>query len=145
MPIFFRSGELENDEFGDLLEGLGVVTTYQQKEDMINELDVDGSGTIDFEEFSTMMRGFQPDRTKERLDTWRMFVPDKDLPPGEGSFDRETFGQALCIPNPNPIDVRLHSLPIADLRGFQRSCEAVGSKLRVGRSARCLSSVIRMR
>ena len=82
MPIFCRSGELENDEFGDLLEGLGVVTTYQQKEDMINELDVDGSGTIDFEEFSTMMRGFQPDRTKERLDTWRMFVPDKDLPPG---------------------------------------------------------------
>ena len=54
MPIFCRSGELENDEFGDLLEGLGVVTTYQQKEDMINELDVDGSGTVTLAELAAM-------------------------------------------------------------------------------------------
>jgi len=92
------SGELDNDEFGDLLEGLGVATTFQQKEDMINELDVDGSGTIDFDEFSALMKGFQPDRAKERLDTWRMFSPDKEVPPSEGSFDRETFGQASLPP-----------------------------------------------
>lgn len=49
------SGYISSKELGMVMRSLGQNPTEQELMDMINEVDVDGSGTVDFPEFLDMM------------------------------------------------------------------------------------------
>merc|ERR1711894_66450 len=48
-------GTITTKELGTVMRSLGQNPTEQELQDMINEVDADGNGTIDFPEFLTMM------------------------------------------------------------------------------------------
>lgn len=48
-------GSITTKELGIVMRSLGQNPTEAELQDMINEVDADGSGTIDFPEFLTMM------------------------------------------------------------------------------------------
>ena len=48
-------GAITTRELGTIMHALGQNPTEAELHDMINEVDVDGNGTIDFPEFLTMM------------------------------------------------------------------------------------------
>nr|6K67_B Chain B, Engineered calmodulin [Homo sapiens]6K67_D Chain D, Engineered calmodulin [Homo sapiens] len=48
-------GTITTKELGTVMRSLGQNPTEAELQDMINEVDADGNGTIDFPEFLTMM------------------------------------------------------------------------------------------
>ena len=48
-------GTISSSELEVILKSLGQSPTEEELQDMINEVDVDGNGTVDFHEFLTMM------------------------------------------------------------------------------------------
>lgn len=50
------NGSISSKELGVAMRSLGQNPTEQELLDMVNEVDIDGSGTIDFAEFCQMMR-----------------------------------------------------------------------------------------
>ena len=50
-----KNGYIEAVELGVVMESLGYEVTDEELDDMINEADVDGNKTIDFEEFVRLM------------------------------------------------------------------------------------------
>lgn len=48
-------GSITSVELGTVMRSLGQNPTEEELQDMINEVDADGNGTIDFEEFLAMM------------------------------------------------------------------------------------------
>mmetsp|Transcript_2775 Transcript_2775/g.2933 ORF Transcript_2775/g.2933 Transcript_2775/m.2933 type:complete len:153 (+) Transcript_2775:74-532(+) len=48
-------GEITKDELSELMDTLGIDTTPEDIDSMLSEVDKDGSGTIDFEEFVAVM------------------------------------------------------------------------------------------
>ncbi|GME33186.1 Calmodulin [Neofusicoccum parvum] len=48
-------GDITAKELGEVMKSLGQNPTDEELQDMINELDVDHTGSIDFEEFLVMM------------------------------------------------------------------------------------------
>ncbi|XP_076442019.1 calmodulin-alpha-like [Babylonia areolata] len=50
-----RDGTITTKELGTVMKSLGQNPTDTELQDMINEVDVDGNGQIDFGEFLTMM------------------------------------------------------------------------------------------
>ncbi len=50
------NGSISNKELGIAMRSLGQNPTEQELQDMINEVDFDSSGTIDFHEFCQMMK-----------------------------------------------------------------------------------------
>jgi Ca2+-binding EF-hand superfamily protein len=59
MVIFFRHcctvGTITTKELGTVMRSLGQNPTEGELQDMINEVDADGNGTIDFPEFLNLM------------------------------------------------------------------------------------------
>jgi calmodulin len=49
------NGSVDTKELGQVMRSLGQNPTDEELEDMINEVDADGSGTIDFNEFLSLM------------------------------------------------------------------------------------------
>lgn len=60
------SGGISTEELGQVMRSLGQSPSNTELRDMIKAVDVDLSGTIDFEEFKTLMLSTQGDR-KSRL------------------------------------------------------------------------------
>ncbi|RUS78962.1 hypothetical protein EGW08_013264, partial [Elysia chlorotica] len=71
-------GTITTKELGTVMRSLGQNPTEAELQDMINEVDADGNGTIDFPEFLTMMaRKMKDTDTEEELrEAFRVF--DKD-------------------------------------------------------------------
>ena len=51
-----NSGTISKDELGNVLKSLGHNPSDLEVIDLIQKVDVDGSGTIEFPEFLTLMR-----------------------------------------------------------------------------------------
>uniref|UniRef100_A0A669DNX7 Troponin C, skeletal muscle n=1 Tax=Oreochromis niloticus TaxID=8128 RepID=A0A669DNX7_ORENI len=88
-------GDISTKELGTVMRMLGQNPSREELDAIIEEVDEDGSGTIDFEEFLVMMvrlmKEDQAGKSEEELaDCFRVF--DKN---GDGYIDREEF--ALII------------------------------------------------
>eukprot|EP00979_Chaetoceros_neogracilis_P007913 scaffold1724_cov226-Chaetoceros_neogracile.AAC.1 len=72
------SGTITTKELGTVMRSLGQNPTEAELMDMINEIDADGNGTIDFPEFLTMMARKMKDTDSEEeiLEAFKVF--DKD-------------------------------------------------------------------
>ena len=71
-------GTITTKELGTVMRSLGQNPTEAELQDMINEVDADGNGTIDFPEFLTMMARKMKDQDTEEdiIEAFRVF--DKD-------------------------------------------------------------------
>ncbi|CAK8679675.1 calmodulin-like [Clavelina lepadiformis] len=71
-------GTITTKELGTIMRSLGQNPTEAELQDTINEVDVDGNGTIDFPEFLTMMAKQMKDTDSEEgiREAFRLF--DKD-------------------------------------------------------------------
>lgn len=71
-------GTITTKELGTVMRSLGQNPTETELQDMINEVDADGNGTIDFPEFLTMMarKMHDTDSEEEIKEAFKVF--DKD-------------------------------------------------------------------
>merc|ERR1712087_75486 len=71
-------GTITTKELGPVMRSLGQNPTEAELQDMINEVDADGNGTIDFPEFCTLMarKMKDTDSEEELKEAFRVF--DKD-------------------------------------------------------------------
>ncbi|XP_026853925.2 troponin C, skeletal muscle isoform X1 [Electrophorus electricus] len=88
-------GDISTKELGTVMRMLGQNPSREELDAIIEEVDEDGSGTIDFEEFLVMMvqqlKEDQAGKSEEELsECFRVF--DKN---GDGFIDREEFGDIL--------------------------------------------------
>ncbi|KAJ3876130.1 calmodulin-like protein [Lentinula edodes] len=71
-------GTITTLELGTVMRSLGQNPTDAELQDMINEVDVDGNGTIDFKEFLSMMEKKFKDTDSEEEIRQAFQVFDKD-------------------------------------------------------------------
>jgi calmodulin len=71
-------GTISAHELGRVMRSLGLQPTDAQVQDMINEVDADGNGTIDFEEFLVMMarKANDVDIEEEIREAFKVFDED---------------------------------------------------------------------
>lgn len=74
-------GTIDATELGTVMRSLGQNPTESELTDMINEIDIDHSGTIDFDEFKAMMIAKDENRS-----------PEDDLKEAFKVFDKDNNG-----------------------------------------------------
>ncbi|KAL5007930.1 hypothetical protein ScPMuIL_013511, partial [Solemya velum] len=86
-------GTITTKELGTVMRSLGHNPTESELQDMINEVDADGNGTIDFSEFLAMMaRKMKDQDTDEELkEAFRVF--DKN---GDGYISASEFQHVMA-------------------------------------------------
>jgi len=86
------TGTITDKELGKVLRSLGQYPTEAELADMINEVDVDGNGSIDFPEFLTMMARKMKDTDSEEeiIEAFKVF--DKD---GNGFISRAELSHVM--------------------------------------------------
>ena len=98
-------GTITTRELGTVMRSLGQNPTEAELQDMINEVDADGNGTIDFPEFLTMMARKMKDTDSEEEIKEAFKVFDKD---GNGDISRDEFKESIgllgCELTTNEID-----------------------------------------
>ncbi|ORY93919.1 calmodulin 2 [Syncephalastrum racemosum] len=72
------NGFIDSKELGAVMKSLNMTPSEGELKDMIQEVDADGNGTIDFNEFLTMLQGRsnKSDTERELRETFQVF--DKD-------------------------------------------------------------------
>ena len=90
-----------------ILRSLGVNPTDSELQDMINEVDSDGNGTIDFAEFLTMMVRMMKntDSEEEIRETFKVF--DKD---GDGTITTKELGTVMRSLGQSPAEAELQDM-----------------------------------
>jgi calmodulin len=73
-----KDGTITAKELANVMRSLNQEPTEQELNDMINEVDIDGNGRVDFEEFVALMnrRSKETDTEDEVINAFRVF--DKD-------------------------------------------------------------------
>lgn len=100
------SGAIDAEEVHELLSILGMEATPEEVDTMVREIDRDGNGEVDFEEFLLVMAGGNRDRgytRRQLIQSFRMFA-DKRLP--SGKVDPKDLAEALvqyCNPPPGAL------------------------------------------
>lgn len=86
------NGEITAQELGNVMRQLGLKPSETELEDIMNEIDSDHSGTIDFNEFATIMahKVARPDAEAELRAAFRVF--DKD---DNGTIDTAELRQLM--------------------------------------------------
>jgi len=88
-------GDISTAELGTVMKMLGQNPSREELDEIIEEVDEDGSGSIDFEEFLVMMvrllKEDQAGKSEEELaECFRIF--DKN---GDGMIDRDEFAEII--------------------------------------------------
>jgi len=85
-------GTISTKELGTVMRALGQNPTESELQDMINEVDADGNGTLDFTEFLSLMatKTKELDVEEEFIEAFRVF--DRD---GNGFVSAAELRQAL--------------------------------------------------
>lgn len=70
-----RDGKITSKELGTVMRSLGQTPSEAEVSDMVNEIDMDNDGTVDFSEFMTMMarRMRTTDNEEEVREAFRVF------------------------------------------------------------------------
>ncbi|XP_060602181.1 calmodulin-A-like isoform X1 [Ruditapes philippinarum] len=86
-------GDISTKELGTVMRSLGQNPSDEELEDMVREVDVDGNGTIDFDEFLQMMsRKMKETDTEEEIkEAFKIF--DKD---GNGLISPAELRSVMC-------------------------------------------------
>merc|ERR1711893_267755 len=73
-------GTITTKELGTVMRSLGQNPSEDELQDMVNEVDIDGNGEIDFEEFLQMMakKMKETDSEEEIIEAFRVFDKDGD-------------------------------------------------------------------
>ena len=73
-----RDGKITTKELGTVMRNLGQNPTEAELQEMINEVDLDGNGTIDFKEFLGLMvrKMKDTDTEEELLEAFKVFDRD---------------------------------------------------------------------
>lgn len=68
------------DEFGEVIKNLGLTPSEDQLAQLMSEIDLDGSGTVEFNEFAIWMsiKMSPDDRTIELQNTFKIFDENGD-------------------------------------------------------------------
>jgi len=94
-----NDGVITKEELGAVLGQLGLKATIAEIEDMINEIDLDQTGTVDLEEFIKMMTAeTKPSNIEEEMrNAFRVFDKDNSgtISGDEIAQVMATFGQNL--------------------------------------------------
>ncbi|KAJ2752804.1 hypothetical protein GGI19_003576 [Coemansia pectinata] len=86
-------GSITPKELGAVLKAAGQNPSDEELQDMVNELDADGNGRIDFSEFLTLMHKHSPEDNEEDelRDAFKIF--DKD---GNGYINKKELREAMA-------------------------------------------------
>lgn len=73
-----KDGYITIKELGEIMKNLGQTPTEAELQDMINEVDVDGNGNIDFKEFLGLMarKMRDTDTEEELIEAFKVFDRD---------------------------------------------------------------------
>ncbi|KAK0396115.1 hypothetical protein QR680_001570 [Steinernema hermaphroditum] len=99
--LFDRDGDgrITADELGTVMESLGQNPSRQELQDMVNEIDEDGNGTIELEEFVRMMsrKVLESENERELREAFQVFDKDNDgyISARELSFVMCNLGEKL--------------------------------------------------
>jgi len=90
--LFDRDGDgrIAVDEFRSILSVMGLDVSTQEAEDMVMEVDSDGTGTMDISEFIMMMGKKQEQTSTDLEGAWSFLDPD-----GVGSFKADGLKQLV--------------------------------------------------
>jgi len=102
-----RGGDISIDELGDVMRSLGQRPTEEELRDIINEVDRDNTGTIDFNEFLTLMapRDAHHDMDAELRQAFEVFDKDKT-----GSIDAKELRQVMKAIGENLTDEQIDDM-----------------------------------
>lgn len=75
-----RDGFITIKELGEIMKNLGQSPTDAELQDMINEVDIDGNGNIDFKEFLGLMarKMRDTDTEEELIEAFKVFDRDSN-------------------------------------------------------------------
>mgnify|MGYP003319126910 CR=1 FL=1 len=94
-----KDGSISTNELGEIMKALGANPTKEELQQMLNEVDTDGSGKIEFKEFLDLFtkRMKEPDTENDLIEAFKIF--DKD---GNGTISvkelknvMSTLGESL--------------------------------------------------
>ena len=73
-----KDGYITTKELGDIMKALGQNPSEAELQNLINEVDLEGNGTIDFKEFAGLMarKMKEPENEEEIIEAFKVF--DKD-------------------------------------------------------------------
>ena len=73
-----KDGYITTKELGDIMKGLGQNPSEAELQNLVNEVDIEGNGTIDFKEFLGLMekKMKEPENEEEIIEAFKVF--DKD-------------------------------------------------------------------
>ena len=103
--LFDKNGDgtITTEELGTVMRSLGENLTQEQLQDMINEVDADGNGYVDFPEYLAVMAQYTKDREmKEFFREW-----DKD---GDGFITADELRQVGIRINQKESDLVIEGM-----------------------------------
>merc|ERR1712128_393707 len=115
-------GTITTKELGTVMRSLGQNPTEAELQDMINEVDADGNGTIDFPEFLTMMA--------RKINHWLQVAGGGWLGPNNTNFHFVENSAKICQFSIWPSPPTSHICQYLAFFCFLSSCDAISSSFK---------------